>query len=126
MKKISYTIDVEKDLHSESHTGITSGLKRFEEICNKNKVKPILFVTGKIFEKNAAFFKQLHKKKWEISCHGYSHKRFDDMSFKEKEDELKKCVSIWKKHLGSAPKGFRAPQHSIDTETLDLLEKYHF
>lgn len=126
MRKSIYTIDTERDLHSENYDGITSGLKKFEKICDKNKVKPTLFVTGKTLENNQKVFKYFKNKGWEISCHGYSHKRFDDMSKKEKEEEIKKCISLWKKILGSSPRGFRAPQHSIDSATLDLLEKYKF
>ncbi len=48
------------------------------------------------------------------------------MSLKEKEEELKKTLAVFKKYLKIKPKGFRAPQHSIDKETLDLLEKYKF
>jgi hypothetical protein len=33
---------------------------------------------------------------------------------------------VWKKELDFVPKGFRAPQHSIDAETLDLLDELGF
>jgi len=48
------------------------------------------------------------------------------MSDKEKESEIKESLLYFKKYLGSRPKGFRAPQHSIDNKTLDLLEKHGF
>ena len=123
--KITFTVDVEPDLHNESqYEGITEGLKRFESICDKNNIKPVLFVTANCIKKYPKIFKALHKKGWEISLHGLTHKRFDEMPFSEKEHEIKESIRIFKKYIGTAPKGFRAPQHSIDDKTLDLLEKY--
>lgn len=123
--KIIYTIDVEPDLHGQKDRGIREGLLKFEKICDKHKIKPILFVVASLISKHESLFKRLHRKGWDISLHGYSHKRFDDMTFKEKEEEIKKSLLEFRK-IGIKPKGFRAPQHSIDDETLDLLDKYGF
>ena len=126
MRRTTFSVDVEKDLHGEGYKGITFGLKKFEIICDKNKIMPVLFVTGDCVLKYPSIFKRLSKKGWEISFHGLTHRRFDDLSLEKKEDEIKKGLELWKKKLGFAPRGFRAPQHSIDEETLDLLEKYGF
>ena len=124
--KIIFTVDVEKDLHTGETLGITQGLKRFEKICDKNNIKPILFVTGEVLEKHPRIFKGLQEKDWEISSHGFTHSRFDEMTYPEKEEEIRRCINSFKKYLGKNPKGFRAPQHSIDEQTLDLLEKHGF
>ena len=126
MNKIVISVDTEFDLHGNGDKGITEGLRRLEKICSRKKIKPILFVVGKVLEKHSKIFKEYNKKGWEISCHGYSHKRFDDLSYDEKEKELDDCIKVWKKILGKMPKGFRAPQHSIDKKTLDLLDKKGF
>jgi len=126
MPKITFTIDVEPDLHTGQYVGITKGLEKAEEIFDKYKIKPILFVTCDCIEKHPRIFQRLKKKGWEISLHGYRHKRFDSMSKEESEHAIKKAVSCFQKLLKIKPKGFRAPQHSIDSKTLDLLEKYNF
>ncbi len=126
MKNMIISVDVERDLHGKSYLGITEGLVRLEKLCDKYKIKPVLFVTGECIEKYPKIFKKLARKGWEISFHGTSHERFDEMSYIGKENEIKKGISIWKNKLGLKPKGFRAPQHSIDNDTLDLLEKYGF
>ncbi len=126
MNKIIYSIDVEKDLHTGKYKGIREGLRVFEKICDKHKIKPTLFIVGECIKDNAELFKKLAKKGWEISSHGYSHGRFDEMSKAEKEEEIKKSLNEFSKYLKIKPKGFRAPQHSIDDETLNLLEKYGF
>lgn len=125
MENTIYSVDVEPDLHGGKQKGVRDGLIRFEKICNKHKVKPALFVIASLISKNRGLFKRLHKGGWDISLHGYSHKRFDDMSLKEKEEEIKQSLKEFKK-IGIKPRGFRAPQHSIDNETLDLLEKFGF
>ncbi len=124
--KIIYSVDVEYDLHTGKYKGIREGLLKFEKICYKNNVKPILFVVASSIKDNKELYSRLIRKGWEISLHGYSHKRFDDMSYLEKENEIKKSLDTFKKYLKIKPKGFRAPQHSIDSATLDLLEKYGF
>jgi hypothetical protein len=124
--EIIFSVDVEPDLHTGGNLGISKGLHSFEKICDKNNVRPVLFVTGNCVKENKELFKRLHKKGWEISLHGFSHKRFDEMQHDEKEKEIKKSLEHFKKYLGFKPQGFRAPQHSIDDETLNLLEKYDF
>ena len=54
---INISIDVEKDLHTNSYKGVTEGLKRLEKILGKLKIKPTLFVTGDCLEKFPDIFK---------------------------------------------------------------------
>jgi hypothetical protein len=124
-KNLVLTVDVEKDLHSNTYKGVTEGLKNLEGICGR-KTKPILFVTADCIKKHPQIFKKLANKGWEISLHGLTHSRFDELSDSEKEFEIKESIKIFRKFLGISPKGFRAPQHSIDEKTLDLLQKYNF
>ena len=126
MKKIMFTLDVEPDLHTSSNKGIAQGLIDFEKICDKHKVKPTLFIVASLIKDNTKTFLRLKKKGWTLGLHGLSHKRFDDSSYEEKEAEIKESIALFQKHLKITLKGFRAPQHSIDQDTLDLLEKYHF
>jgi hypothetical protein len=126
MKKITFSIDVEKDLHDGGERGIKCGLLDFEKMCYKYKINPTLFVVGNLVKKHAKLLKRLHKKGWDISLHGFSHKRFDEMRLDEKKKEIENSLWAFKKYLGIKPKGFRAPQHSIDNETLDLLEENGF
>jgi hypothetical protein len=126
MSNIIYSVDVEEDLHGVGQRGIKEGLLKFEKICDKHEVKPVLFVVANLIEENKRLFKRLNGKGWEISLHGLAHRRFDEMTLNEKEREIRESAGIFKKYLGIMPKGFRAPQHSIDDETLDLLEKNGF
>ncbi len=126
MSKLVISIDVEPDLHTREYLGITQGLKRAETLFNKHQIKPILFVTCDCIKKYPELFQKWKKIGWEISLHGYEHQRFDNLSKKQKQVQIQKALRCFKKYLKIKPRGFRAPQHSIDSETLDILEKYQF
>ena len=124
MDNIAFSVDVEPDLRSYNYESITEGLPLLEKILNKYKIKPTLFITCDCLEKYPKIFKRLKNKGWEISLHGYRHQRFDDISFNKKNKNIKKSLTCFKKYLGIVPKGFRAPQHSLDEETINLLKRY--
>jgi len=126
MKKASFSVDTEKDLHSDSYLGITSGIRKLVKIFEENEIKATFFVTGDVLEKYPSVIKLVRAKGHEIGIHGYSHRRFDSLDLQEKEEEIEKCVSIYRRIFKSNPRGFRAPQHSIDGDTLKILEKYKF
>ena len=125
MTFVNISVDVERDLHSGDYLGITEGLKTFEKIVEKYKIKPTLFVTGEVIEKYGEIFKKLQDKGWEIGFHSYDHKRFDKMNDEEKDGDIKKGLKRFKKYRLKI-NGFRAPQHSIDKNTFRLLKENGF
>jgi len=126
MKNFVFSIDVESDLHTGNYESVTRGIKIIENMLNKHEIKGIFFTTCDCIEKYPEIFRRLAKQGHEIALHGYRHVRFDELSYEEKNEQIKKAKTCFKKHLGFEPKGFRAPQHSIDDKTLDILEKEGF
>jgi len=124
--KIIISMDVEPDLHTKDFKGVIEGIPLFLGLLNQHNIKATFFTTCDCIEKFPNFFKEFVKQGHEIALHGFTHTRFDDLSFLEKEMQIKKSLGCFKKYLGILPKGFRAPQHSIDEKTLFLLQKYHF
>ena len=123
---IAITVDTEADLNSRDYRGIYDGLGALRKILDKYDIKVTFFVTCDCIEKYPKIFQRLQKEDHEIALHGYRHVRFDKLSYKEKEEQIKKSIEVFVRYLKKKPKGFRAPQHSIDNETLNLLEKYNF
>jgi len=121
-----FSVDVERDLHTEKFDGIEKGIPKLIKILEKYLIKATFFVTGETIKKYPLLFKNLNKKGHEIAVHSYSHLRYDQLNMKEKEKEIKKTISVYHKLFKKKPKGFRAPQHSIDNETLVLLEEHNF
>jgi peptidoglycan/xylan/chitin deacetylase (PgdA/CDA1 family) len=123
---INISIDTEKDLGGKGYEGVIKGIPRLVNILNKHQVKSTFFVTGDVLIKFPHIFKKLKKQGHEIALHGYSHKRFDNMSEKEIKEELVNSLACFKKYLKNRPVGFRAPQHSINKDTLKLLSEKGF
>ena len=126
MKEISFTVDVEPDLRTNKYKSIIPGLLELEKLLDKYKVKPTLFVTCDCIEKYPILFKRLKNKGWEIALHGYRHERFDNLTNKQKEQAVQSSIKCFKKYLKTRPKGFRAPQHAIDEEGINVLKKFNF
>jgi len=124
--KAVFSIDVEPDLHTNNYKSLIDGIPKIVYLLDKYNIKATFFVTCDCIEKYPKIFRQLIKQGHEIALHGYRHERFDYLTLKQKEESIKKSIFCFKKYLNIKPKGFRAPQHSIDNETLSLLEKYNF
>jgi len=124
--RFSITFDVEPDLHTGNYESITHGLKRIKIILDRHKIKGTFFVTCDCIEKHPQIFQNLKKEGHEIALHGFRHVRFDELTIKEKEEQITKSIAVFQKYLNQNPEGFRAPQLSIDKQTLDLLSKYEF
>ncbi|MFH1425107.1 MAG: polysaccharide deacetylase family protein [archaeon] len=123
---ISLSFDVEEDLHSPTYKSLEEGLPRLLNILDRHGIKVTFFVPAKLIEKFPNYFKDLSFRGHEIALHGYEHERFDDLTLFEKERRIKEAIRIYKKVFKEIPKGFRAPQHSIDEQTLHILEKNKF
>src|SRR3989344_5605611 len=113
--KISITFDIEPDLHSGEYVGITEGLPKIMKILEKNKIKATFFITGDCINKYPETFRKIRNEGHEIASHGKEHERFDNLASEEKDARIKDVIKIFNKHLGESPRGFRAPQHSIDS-----------
>ena len=124
--KVSLTFDVEKDLHSSTYNGLEFGIPALLQILNKHKIKATFFVPAQLLKKFPDYLLFLKNQGHEIALHGFAHERFDILSAWEKQIRIVKSVEIYKKIFNQYPKGFRAPQHSIDAETLDLLKDMGF
>lgn len=125
MRPVYISIDVEPDLHAGSYNSLEA-LPKLIPLFKKYKVKATFFVTCDCLKKNLRLFNKLKNIGHEIALHGYDHRRVDNLSFVEKEMNISKSLECFKKYLKIKPKGFRGPEHSIDTETIEILKKNNF
>ncbi|HLD97901.1 MAG TPA: polysaccharide deacetylase family protein [Candidatus Nanoarchaeia archaeon] len=124
--EVAITFDVEPDLHSGNFKSIIEGIPKIMGILEKYNVKGTFFTTSDCIEKNPEVFRELIRRGHEIASHGHRHARFDELTFEETELSLINSKKTFKKYLNQQPKGFRAPQLSIDKKTLYLLKKHKF
>lgn len=123
---ISLTFDVEEDLHTRGIENLKFGIPRLLDILKVYNIKATFFAPALLIQKFPRYFLDLQKQGHEIGIHGYEHERFDDLSDKEKNFRIKKSIEIYKKIFKKIPPGFRAPQLSIESKTLDLLDRHDF
>lgn len=122
--KTAVSFDVEPDLHTGKFLSITEVLPRIKAILDENNVKGTFFTTCDCIENYPDIFRILLAEGHEIALHGYRHSRFDDLTIQERDDSIRKSIEVFRRYLGIKPKGFRAPQHSINKQTLAVLDKY--
>jgi hypothetical protein len=123
---IAFSVDVERDLKTSNLLGITSGLAILEKLLDKYKIKATFFVVAELLILKPEIFLSLKRKGHEIALHSYNHKRYDQLSISEKSKDLAKSVKVYLNLFKANPKGFRAPQHSIDQDSFKLLKKFNF
>lgn len=100
---------------------------------SKYEIKSSFACIGKFVERYPKIHKRMLKEGHEIVNHSYTHPdhheffpniKFDQITRRQRELEIIKADKIFKKVLGYAPIGFRAP-HFVYTDDLHVLLKKH-
>ena len=121
------SIDVEHDVGSDSDKKFigVDNIAVLLDLFRKFSVPATLFVTGDVLKRYPEEVRRWSKD-YEIASHSYSHRFFDKLTKWEKSEDIEKSVEIYSSVLGKMPKGFRAPSHIIDNETMRILEAKKF
>jgi hypothetical protein len=121
------SVDIEHD-HGSEHDKTFCGAERMDEILDifgRERISATLFVTGEVLEKYPELVMGWSRNH-EIGCHSYSHTFFDLVHVSHIREELERFVALYKKTLGVAPKGFRAPSHIIDNTAIRTVSHAGF
>ncbi len=134
MKKAVLSMDVEDWFHldyfqrkfcNETYS-MLDGLEKYLKILETYNLPSSFFVLGEIAEKRVDFFSELSRSGFDVSSHGWNHKRPLTMSMDDFEEDLSKSKKIMKKINLNKEFGYRAPCFSLDRSRLDLLKKHNF
>jgi peptidoglycan/xylan/chitin deacetylase (PgdA/CDA1 family) len=117
------TVDVEQDCppYMSTYRGIEEGLPKLLAFLTTVGIRGTFFSTGDVAERFPDAIRTLVNAGHELGCHGYSHRRFDSMNYKEAEQEIEQATSLLRTFYPVT--SFRAPNLSFRTEYLALLEK---
>jgi hypothetical protein len=121
------SIDVEQDFAAIDNREY-KGVENLQEILNifeRYSIPTTLFVTGETIEKYPVLIKQWSNN-YEIACHGFTHRFWNDLSIKDREREVEKFKKIYQNVSQKSVKGFRAPSHIIDEQGMKLLQNKGF
>ena len=121
------SIDVEHDIGSDSDKKFigVDNIDVLLDLFRNFSVPATLFVTGDVLVRYPEEVRRWSKD-YEIASHSYSHKFFNKLSKWEKSEDIERSIEIYNDVLGKSPKGFRAPSHIIDNETMGILEAKKF
>ena len=124
MPQVALTIDVEQDAAPFLNTwqGVEKGLPLMLEVLAKHGVPATFFVTGLAAEGFPKLIAEISQR-YEVSCHGYEHERFDKLAVDEQRQRIQKATEILQKITGAKPLGFRAPNFKFTVQTLAILEE---
>lgn len=131
MSKIIITIDLEKDISKyikNSYKGIEEGLPHLFDILSEFKIISDFFTTADICEKYPEIINQIISDGHNIGCHSYDHsiEFYGSRSFREQYDDLCKATNSIERITGLKPRIFRAPNFSINGNTIKVLEKLNY
>lgn len=124
MPQVALTIDVEQDAPPFLNTwqGVEKGLPLMLEILAKHNVPATFFITGLAAERFSGLIAEISQR-YEVSCHGYEHERFDMLVVEEQRKRIQEATEILQKITGTKPPGFRAPNFKLTVQTLAILEE---
>lgn len=124
MAQVALTIDVEQDAPPFLNTwrGVEKGLPLMLGVLAKHDVPATFFITGLAAERFPKLIAEVSQR-YEISCHGYEHERFDMLAVEEQRERIQKATEILQKITGTKPLGFRAPNFKLTVQTLAILEE---
>ena len=127
MPKVALTVDVEQDAAPFLNTwqGVEKGLPLMLEVLARHDVPATFFVTGLAAERFPKLIAEISQR-YEVSCHGYEHERFDKLAVDEQRQRIQKATEILQKITGAKPLGFRAPNFKFTVQTLAILEEIEY
>ncbi|TET91161.1 MAG: hypothetical protein E3J35_04090 [Methanomassiliicoccales archaeon] len=130
-KRIVLSVDVERDISryiSESYFGVEEGIPPLLDTLSDLGIKGNFFLTGNVCRKHPTIVKDISHQGHGIGCHGFEHKvQYYSSRTKEwQKEDISKAKNEIEVVLGRAPKVFRAPNFSVNADTIQVLESLDF
>lgn len=128
MANIIISIDLERDISKylkNSFLGVSEGMPELLHQFDLFGIKANFFTTSDICLKYPELMTQINDGGHQIGCHGYDHSiaYLGRETFKKQLHDISAATEIIKKTTGKSPILFRAPNFSINGDTIKVLEK---
>lgn len=91
-------------------------------LLDAHSVKATFFVLGMVAERYGELVRRIAAAGHEIASHGYSHRVVHRLSPEEFREDSGRCKDLLEQLIGASVRGFRAPEFSINQDTLWALE----
>ena len=126
MRSFCFSIDAERDYRSDgelSVRGLEEGLPVFIDLLKSHGIPFDLMGSGEVVEHLPRDVLEMRPDLVALGCHGYSHSPgyLNRMRQPQREAEITRATTSLRDRWKRPPKHFRAPNFSIDGNTIELL-----
>lgn len=100
-------------------------IKRVLNILDEERIKATFFVVGENCERYPELYREISDG-YQIENHTYSHPNLRRLSKSEQRKEILKGKEAIERITGKKVKGFRAPYHFLNKDTVEILNESGF
>jgi peptidoglycan/xylan/chitin deacetylase (PgdA/CDA1 family) len=130
-QKFVVTMDIEQDISiylKNSYVGVEEGIPPFLELLEKYGIVMDCFITADICKRFSKLIKNIAQKGHNIGCHGYDHsiQYYCERNYKKQLEDISRATKDIERVLGFKPNMFRAPNFSVDANTIKVLEQLDY
>ncbi len=127
MKKLCISVDVEGDLpgvlRSGGRRGVDEGLPRILEALRELGIRADFFFQAPIAKEHPDLVKRVAKDGNGVGNHGLDHRILCTKSSERQRRDIEESTRILERITSMPLRMFRAPNFSVDRESLQLLER---
>jgi polysaccharide deacetylase family protein (PEP-CTERM system associated) len=126
------TVDVEDAVNQAMRNYFSTDIKPTERVYTNTmqlldlfsdfKVSATFFILGEVAAEFPGLIREIAGRGHELGIHGYSHARYFNLSKEKARDEIVRAKQIIEDIAGISVSGHRAPEFSINQNTLWVLE----
>jgi polysaccharide deacetylase family protein (PEP-CTERM system associated) len=129
------SVDVEDYFHVEAFASkvhfddwdsftprVEQNVARILELFGKYGVSGTFFVLGWVAEKFPGVVREIAAAGHEIACHGYAHRRLNDLTPEEFRADIRRALALLKDQIQKPIPCYRAPSFSIVPSTMWAFE----
>jgi len=118
----SFAIPAEMIRSQRERDEIASNVDEVLEFLDAHQVKGTFFILGVIAEEQPEVVRRIEEQGHEIASHSYEHLRLYDMDPVAAKDAISRSKHVLEDVAGQRVFGFRAPDFSINQESLGILD----
>jgi glycosyltransferase involved in cell wall biosynthesis/peptidoglycan/xylan/chitin deacetylase (PgdA/CDA1 family) len=109
---------------------VSASLKWFTDLVMENDIKVVYAVVPAPIQDRPdfiAYLSGLDRDHFEMGTHGYAHESFEELTYEEQYELLKKATGLMTAYFSAAPLSFLPPSQSANVETTQVLKElgYH-
>ena len=126
------TIDVEDAVNQAMRNFFKTEMKptirvfdntmRLLDLFSEYETRATFFILGEVAKTFPGLIKEISDRGHELGIHGYSHARYHNLTKKEAREEIVRAKRVVEDITGIEVAGHRAPEFSINKETLWVME----